>query len=71
MKQLFKTEKEAIEWVGMHISLAIKPKKVAKTTFVFPFSSLHAHDQVVEHLGKDLFQFQQEKSKNKNRSIKD
>ena len=52
MAQLFATEHDAIKWVASNIALAIKPKKKAKTTFVYPFTSVHAHIQVVEHLGK-------------------
>ena len=60
MKQLFESEEEAITWVGMNIPIAIKPKNKAKTTLEFPFTSTYAHEQVVEHLGKQLFKHQQE-----------
>lgn len=51
----FKTEQEAIDWVRLHIPIAIKPTKKAKTTFVFPFRGINAYEIVVNHLGKELF----------------
>jgi hypothetical protein len=60
MKQLFKTEEEAIAWVYMNVPLAIEPTKKAKTFLVFPFTSANAHKQVVEHLAKQLYKHQQE-----------
>ena len=57
--KLFATENDAIKWVASNIALAIKPKKKAKTVFVYPFNSVYAHIQVVEHLGKELFKHQQ------------
>jgi hypothetical protein len=63
MKPLFKTEEDAIKWVSMNIPFGIKPKKMAKTKFIYPFSSFYAHDQVVECLGKTLYKYQQEKNK--------
>ena len=62
MKQLFNSEEDAIIWVGMNIPLAIKPKKKIDyiIKFVNPFSSIYAHTQVVEHLGKELYKHQQE-----------
>jgi hypothetical protein len=59
MKQLFNSEEEAIKWVCMNIPLAIEPTKKAKTFLVFPFTSAHAHKQVVEHLAKQLYKHQQ------------
>ena len=61
--KLFETERDAIHWVASNIALAIKPKKKAKTILVNPFTSVDAHIQVVENLGKELFKFQQEKIK--------
>ena len=62
--KLFETEDDAIKWVGMNIALAIKPKNKSNTfSLVSPFSSLYAHQEVVENLGKELFKFQQEKIK--------
>jgi hypothetical protein len=60
MKQLFANEHDAIKWVASNIALAIKPKKKAKTIFVFPFTSSHAHIQVVKNLAKELFKYQQQ-----------
>jgi hypothetical protein len=65
MQKLFKTEEDAITWVGMNIALAIKPKNKAKTMLIFPFISAHAHKQVVEHLAEQLFKYQQETIKKK------
>ena len=65
MRVLFKTEEDAIKWVGMNIALAIKPKKKAKTKLIYPFSSFHSHNEVINHLGKDLFNYQQEQLKKK------
>ena len=62
MKQLFNSEEEAVAWLYMNVPLAIEPTKKAKTFLVFPFTSAHAHKQVVEHLGKQLFKHQQEMS---------
>ena len=61
MKELFPTEHDAIKWVASNIALAIKPKNKSKTLLVNPFTSVHAHIQVVEHLGQQLFKHQQEK----------
>lgn len=61
---LFKSEEEAIKWVGMNIALAITPKNKAKTLLVSPFTSAHAHSVVVENLGKQLFKHQQESINN-------
>lgn len=61
--KLFETEDDAIKWVASNIALAIKPKKKAKTLYVYPFTSVHAHVVIVEHLGKELFKYQQEKIK--------
>jgi len=58
--KLFNTEEEAITWVASNIALAIKPKKKAKTMFVYPFRSVDAHIVIVEHLGKELFKHQEE-----------
>ena len=52
---MFKTEQEAIEWVWLHTPIAIKPTKKSKKLLVPPFTSGHAFDVVVEHLGKELF----------------
>jgi hypothetical protein len=57
--KLFATEHDAIKWVGSNIALAIKPKKKAKTMYVYPFTSVHAHIVIVESLGKQLFKHQQ------------
>jgi hypothetical protein len=65
MEKLFKTEEETITWVYRNIALAIKPKHKDKTKLVFPFISAYAHKQVVEHLGEQLFKYQQETIKNK------
>jgi hypothetical protein len=65
MEKLFKTEEEAITWVGMNIPIAIKPKNKAKTTLEVPFTSTYAHEQVVEHLGEQLFKYQQQTIQNK------
>ena len=64
MKQLFATEHDAIKWVASNIALAIKPKKKIDNVikFVNPFTSVHAHIQIVEHLGKQLYKHQQEMS---------
>jgi hypothetical protein len=63
MKQLFKTEDEAIKWVASNIALAIKPKKKTDSIkFVYPFRSVDAHIQIVEHLGKQLYKHQQQTS---------
>ena len=59
MAQTFKSEEEAIAWVGMNIAFAVKPKNYTKAQFVYPFVSNYAHTQVVEHLGKQLFKHQQ------------
>lgn len=65
MTKLFKSEDDAIKWVGMNIALAIKPKKKAKTKLIYPFSSFHSHNEVINHLGKDLYKYQQEQLKKK------
>jgi hypothetical protein len=54
----FKSEKEAIQWVRYHIPFAVLPKRPAKTTLVFPFSSQNAMDRVIEILGQELFKNQ-------------
>ena len=63
MAQLFATEHDAIKWVASNIALAIKPKKKSKTILVNPFTSVHAHIVLVEHLGRELFKYQQSKIK--------
>jgi hypothetical protein len=60
MKQLFKSEQEAIAWVASNIALAIQPKNKTKTMYIFPYISHYAHQVVVEGLGKELFKHQQE-----------
>jgi hypothetical protein len=50
----------------MNVPLAIEPIKKAKTFLVFPFTSAHAHKQVVEHLAKQLYKHQQEMSMSEN-----
>jgi ABC-type uncharacterized transport system involved in gliding motility auxiliary subunit len=64
MKQLFKSEEDAIAWVASNIALAIKHKKKTDYVikFVNPFTSANAHKQVVEHLGKQLYKHQQQTS---------
>jgi hypothetical protein len=62
VEPLFESEDEAITWLYMNVPLAIEPTKKAKTFLVFPFTSAHAHKQVVEHLGEQLFKHQQEMS---------
>jgi len=57
---IFDSEEEVITWLYMNVPLAIEPTKKAKTFLVFPFTSAHAHKQVVEHLGKQLYKLQQE-----------
>jgi hypothetical protein len=57
--KLFETEQEAINWVQLNIPFAVKPKKMAKARFVYPFVSHHAHDQVVNCLGRELFKRQE------------
>lgn len=57
----FKTEQDAINWVRSNIGLAIKPKRKAKTEYVFAFSSLNAYDDVCEALGQELFKVINEK----------
>jgi hypothetical protein len=59
MKQLFKSEEEAINWVYLNIPFVVLPKKKAKTMLVCAFSSVNAHFQVIEHLGKQLYKHQQ------------
>lgn len=54
----FKTEEDAINWVSIHIPFAIKPKRKSKTKFVSPFSSAHSAQEVINHLGKELFKMQ-------------
>lgn len=50
------TKQEVKKWVIDHIPFAIKPKsKFAKTTLVYPFSSVHAHEQVVDGLADALY----------------
>ncbi|MFY8160500.1 MAG: hypothetical protein ACOVNU_04160 [Candidatus Kapaibacteriota bacterium] len=61
--KLFETEDDAITWVASNIALGVEPKKKAKTQFVSPYTSTHAHIIVVKHLGKELFKYQQEKIK--------
>jgi hypothetical protein len=61
MKQLFKTEEEAINWVYLNIPFVVLPKKKAKTKLVCAFSSVNAHFQVIECLGKQLYKHKQEK----------
>lgn len=63
MRQLFKTEEDAIKWVSRNIAFAIKPKRKAKTKLIYPFTSIHSADEVVNHLGKDLFNYQREQLK--------
>jgi len=63
MKNLFKTEKEAIRWVDMNIPIMITPKRVCKYKFTYPFSSIHAHKEIVNQLGKQLFKYQQKQNK--------
>jgi hypothetical protein len=65
IEPLFATEDDAIKWVAYNIALAIKTKNKDKTMFVYPFTSVHAHIQVFEHLGKELFKYQHELFKTK------
>ncbi len=58
---IFKNEDEAIKWVRLNIPFAVNPKRKAKTTFIYPYVSYHAHMQVVEFLGKELYKHQTEK----------
>ena len=61
MEQLFESEEEAIKWVGLNIPWAVKPKKKTESVkFINPFTSTHAHDVVVQTLGKQLFKHQKE-----------
>jgi len=60
MKQLFKSEQDATNWIATNITFSIKPKKIAKTKDVYPYTSHNALIQVVEDLGKRLFKHQQE-----------
>jgi len=70
--KLFNTEEEAIAWVGRNIALVITPKKKTDYTikFVYPFRSVDAHVKIVEHLGKQLFKYQQETLTNDTTKIK-
>jgi hypothetical protein len=60
IEPIFKSEDEAIAWVGRNIALAIQPKNKTKTMYIFPYISSYAHKVVVESLGKELFKHQQE-----------
>ena len=52
----FNSEREALDFINIHIPLAIKPiNKTAKTMFVSPFSSANAQKIVIESLAKSLF----------------
>ena len=51
-----KTEQQAIEWIGVYIPFAIKPKRKSKYKFVPCFTSHNAHSIVIESLGKHLFE---------------
>lgn len=55
----FKTEKDARDWVAVNIFIAVKPKNNnAIKPIVYTFSSNHAMDKVIDHLGKKLFELQ-------------
>jgi len=62
MDKIFKTEEEAVKWIANNVPFAVKPKKIAKTKFIYPFATYHAHDQVVNSLGKSLFKYQEEQT---------
>ena len=61
MAQIFASEEEAIKWVFLNTPWAVKPKKKTDSIkFINPFTSAHAHNVVVETLGKKLFKLQEE-----------
>ena len=54
--QPFATEQDAINWVMRYTPFAVIPKKKVKYDLVYPFSSQRAQTQVVECIGKALFE---------------
>jgi hypothetical protein len=57
--KLFKTEQDAIIWIAENIPFAVKPKKKSKHKLIYSFSSGNAQQQVIEHLGKELYKLQE------------
>ena len=55
-----KTEAGCKSWVQYNLPILIRPKKVRKYQLVSPFSSMYAFDQIVEDLGKKIFEMLQE-----------
>lgn len=54
---IFKTKEDAVTWVMTNIPFGIRPvNKLAKTTFVAPFTSGNAFRVVCETLGEKLFE---------------
>ena len=58
--KLFNSEEDAIKWVFLNIPLVVQAKKKSsKFPLIFPYISANAYQQIVEHLGKQLFKHQQ------------
>lgn len=62
MNDLFKNEKQAIQWVKEITPFAIMPKRKAKTVYVTPFTSVNAFEIITDVIGKEIYK-RQEKSK--------
>jgi len=52
----FNSEEELLQFIYLHIPLAIKPiSKIAKSSLVTPFTSMHALKEVCKQLAEKLF----------------
>ena len=59
MDSLFKSEKEAIEWVKDITPFVITPKRKSKSKYVSPFTSVNAFEVVTDIIGKSIYEFQE------------
>jgi len=51
----FRSKQELRNFIAMHLPIAVRPTKPAKTTFVSAFTSVNAQDVVVDALVEALF----------------
>lgn len=52
---VFSSEDELKRFIKMHIPIAIRPTRAAKTMFISPFSSANAENVVIDTLAKAFF----------------
>jgi hypothetical protein len=64
--KIFLSKEDAINWVSKHIPFAVKPKRSAKAHLINPFTSYHCFNEVIKHLGEELYN-----KFNNNESVKD